>query len=138
MTSDNRRANISAELRRADEALAAARVLAAARLYADAISRAYYAAFHHARALLLAEGIEPRSHAGVERLLHRDLVRTGRFDADVARLLSRLMKYRQEADYTADYAFTEAAAMEEIQAAETFAAAARLRLQTEGWIAPAG
>lgn len=135
MTDDSRRANIMAELRRGGEALAAARVLQQAGLHADAISRAYYAAFHHARALLLQQGVEPLSHGGVERLLHRDLVRTGKLDADVARLLSRLMKYRHDADYTADFAFTATGAAEELQAAESFIAASLACLAAAGWIA---
>lgn len=69
MTGDNRRKNIAAEVRRGDESLESAEILVAAGKFADAISRAYYAAFHYARALLLTLGEEPKTHAGLERLL---------------------------------------------------------------------
>jgi uncharacterized protein (UPF0332 family) len=46
LTGDNRRKNIAVEATRGDESLEAARVLLATALYADAVSRAYYGAFH--------------------------------------------------------------------------------------------
>lgn len=75
--------------------------------------------------MVLASGEEPRSHVGLERLLHRDVVRTGALSADVAKLFSRLLKFRQDADYTAEFVFTPAGAAEEVAAAEAFVAAAR-------------
>ncbi len=134
MTKDNRRKNIAAEVRPGDESLESAQLLVDAGKLADAVSRAYYAAFRYARALLLTLGEESRTHAGLERLLHRDLVREGGLDADVARLFSRLQKYRQDADYTAEFVFTTTGAAEEVAAARTFVGEARRRLRAGGWI----
>ena len=131
MTKDNQRKNIAAEVARAEESRRSAAVLIAAGLCADAVSRAYYAAFHYGRAVLLSESEEPRTHGGVDRLLQRDFVRTGRFDADVAKLFTRLQRYRQDADYTSEYLFTPAAAAEEVAAAETFIIEARRFLSSE-------
>ncbi|HOC18006.1 MAG TPA: HEPN domain-containing protein [Vicinamibacterales bacterium] len=64
MTPENRRANADAEMARSGESLRAAALLVDAGLLHDAESRLYYAIYHAAVALLLAEGIEPRSHAG--------------------------------------------------------------------------
>jgi uncharacterized protein (UPF0332 family) len=134
VTEENRRKNIAAEVRRGGEALESAEILLRAGKYSDAISRAYYAVFHYARALLLMMGEEARTHAGVERLLQRDLVREGRMDPDVARLFSRLLQYRIDADYASEYVFTERSAMEELDAAERFIAAARQLLIDGGWL----
>lgn len=125
MTKDNQKKNVAAEVARGEESRRAASVLLAAGLAADAVSRAYYAAFHYARAVLLSASEEPRTHGGVDRLLQRDFVRTGLFEADVAKLFTRLQRYRQDADYTAEYVFTAASAAEEIAAAETFIGEAR-------------
>jgi hypothetical protein len=38
---------------------------------------------------------------GVHKLLHRDLVRDGLLDPDVAHLFSRLQRFRPDADYAA-------------------------------------
>jgi uncharacterized protein (UPF0332 family) len=134
VTHDNRRRNIAAEIRRGDEALRSADILLGAGQHADSVSRAYYGAFHYARALLLMLGEEARTHSGVERLLQRDLVREGRLDPETGRLLSRLMQFRVEADYTAEYLFTEEGAREELSAAGRFVAEATRVLRAGGWI----
>jgi uncharacterized protein (UPF0332 family) len=135
MTNDNRKKNIAAEVRRGNETLESATILLAAGKHADAISRAYYAAFHYARALLLMLGEEARSHGGIDRLLQRDLVREGRLDPEVARLFVRLMTFRLEADYTSEFVFTAQAAREELDAAERFIAEAKRLLREGEWIA---
>ena len=57
MTRSNRGANARAEAARGDDALRAAEALLGLDLPNDAVSRAYYAAFHYGRALLLSEGV---------------------------------------------------------------------------------
>ncbi|MGQ0506150.1 MAG: HEPN domain-containing protein [Myxococcaceae bacterium] len=81
MSPDNLVAQIKAERERGDAALAAAKTLLAADLYYDAASRAYYGAFHYARALCLASGDEPRSHQGVAHFLNMSYVRSGKLAA---------------------------------------------------------
>ncbi len=134
MTDANRRKNIEAEVSRGNESLESAELLLAAGKLADAVSRAYYAAFHYARALLLTLGEEARTHGGVERLLQRDLVRPGTLDPDVACLFSRLQKFRQDADYTAEFVFTVRSATEEVDAAKRFVAEAIVLLDRGGWV----
>lgn len=134
MTEENRRRNIASETKRGDDSLESAVILLAAGKLADAVSRAYYAAFHYARALLLTLGEEARTHGGLESLLHRDLVRPGTLDPEVARLFSRLQKFRQDADYTSEFVFTPVGAGEEVNAAKTFVDAARALLRRGGWL----
>lgn len=136
MTNDNRKKNIAAEVRRAEETLQAAQILFDAGKFADAISRAYYGAFHYARALLLMLGEEARTHGGVDRTLQRDLVREGLLDPEAARLLARLMTYRFEADYTAEYVFTPSFARDELDAAKRFVHEAKRILIEGAWIEP--
>jgi uncharacterized protein (UPF0332 family) len=134
MTSDQKRANIAAELTRGESSLRSAELLLAGGQYADAVSRAYYAAFHHARALILTLGAEAKTHTGVERLLQRDFVHGGALSPEVASLLSKLMTFRQNADYMAEYVFTETMAHEQVEGARTFVSATRVCLETGGWI----
>ena len=114
MTDANKRANIASELGRADESMRAARVLVDAALLHDAESRLYYAIYHAAVALLLTEGLEPRSHGGTASLLGLHFVKTGRMDPQDARLFARIQKYRLEADYGRDFVLTEAALREDL------------------------
>lgn len=134
MTNDQKRAAVAAEVARGDDALEEAELLLAAGKLAGSVSRGYYAAFHHARALLIAVGEEPRTHGGLSRLLQRDVVRSGRMAAETAALLSRLMTFRQDADYTAEYVFTATMAAQSLEDARTFVAAARAILVTDGWM----
>jgi hypothetical protein len=100
-----------------------------------AVSRAYFGAFHYARALLLTLGEETRTHRGVVQLLHRDLVREGKLDPNVASLLSQLQRFRQDADYSAEIVFTAEMATREVEAARTFVRTAREMLVRDGWLA---
>ena len=70
----------------------------------------------------------------MERLLQRDFVRGGALDPNTAKLFSRLQKFRQDADYTAEFVFTREGAAEEVAAARAFVAAAKAILATGGWL----
>lgn len=136
MTDDNKKQNIAIAVARGKEILEEAELLLAAGKHGGAVSRAYYAAFHFARALLLTSGEEPRTHGGLERLIHRDFVRAGKLSADVALRLSRLMKYRQDADYSAEIVFTASAAGDEVASARMFISAVTAILTADGWLSP--
>jgi uncharacterized protein (UPF0332 family) len=134
LTGENRRRNIAVEVAGGDEALRESEQLVTASMPTGAVSRAYFAAFHYARALLLTIGEEARTHRGVVQLLHRDLVREGKLDANVASLLSQLQRFRQDADYSAEMVFTSEMATRELDAARTFIATARELLVRDGWL----
>ncbi|HMA92675.1 MAG TPA: HEPN domain-containing protein [Polyangiaceae bacterium] len=133
MTNENRRQNIAIEVARGDASFESAEILLGAKKFADATSRAYYGAFHYARALLLMLGEEPVTHAGVERLIHRDLVRSGLLPPEVAREFSRLQKMRLDADYTSEFVFTSEGSTEDLSVARQFIEAARKVLREGGW-----
>lgn len=136
MTDDDKRSAIGAEVERGRAAARSARLLLREGELADAVSRAYHAAFHHARALLLTEGVEPRRHGTVDRLVQRDFVRTGMLAPKIATQLSTLQQQRQNADYTAEYVFTFDIARELVEAGEHYAAAVAALLIDGGWIPP--
>ena len=64
-----------------------------------AASRAYYAAFHAVSTLLAFEGHSLRKHSAVERAVHRDLVKTGRWAPEVGAAFSWLANLRYTGDY---------------------------------------
>jgi uncharacterized protein (UPF0332 family) len=106
MMDSNRAEGIAEELARAESALAASTLLADGGFPSDAVSRLYYSLLFRVRALLLTLGLEARSHEGALRLLSLHFVKTGRLDPAASHLFSRLMKYREEADYNPSYVFT--------------------------------
>jgi hypothetical protein len=125
VTGENRRLAAAEELARADEELAAARTLLDAGLFRPAMTRAYYAVFHAARALLFHEALEPRSHEGVLHLLNVHWIKGGRLETRWNRVLARLQKFREEADYGRSFVLDREALDEELAAAEGFCARAR-------------
>lgn len=107
MTEENKKANILLEMERSAQALREADVLAENGLVNGAVSRLYYSLLYGVRALLLAKGLEPRSHEGALRMFGLYFVKEGTFGTEDSHVFSRLMKYREEADYNAAYSFSK-------------------------------
>lgn len=87
-------------LERCWEELAAARLLAGKGFEAQAVSRAYFAAFFAAEAALMALGETRSKHAGVVSAFVHLLIRGGQLDEEIGRLLRSLFERRNEADYS--------------------------------------
>jgi uncharacterized protein (UPF0332 family) len=87
-------------LERCWEELAAARLLAGKGFEAQAVSRAYFAAFFAAEAALLALGETRSKHSWVLSAFVHLLVRGGQLDQEIGRLLRSLFERRNEADYS--------------------------------------
>jgi len=102
--------------------LAVARELLASGHFDDAVSRAYYAAFHSAQAALLAEGQKPETHRGVVTLFGLLLVQTGKIDRRFGRILSNLKDDRETSDYEAVSYIDEQTARDSVAEAEAFCA----------------
>ena len=114
--------SVQLELERARAALISARVLLGVSQYADAISRAYYAMFHAACALLASIGRTARTHDGLRALISEHFIRPGVLAHEHGRALSRMAGDRGEADYNVAAVFSEADVREDIVLAEKFLA----------------
>jgi len=122
VTGDNRERNAREELARAHTCLDEAHTLGQAHLPYGAASRAYYAVFHAARALLFSAGMEARTHRGVVAMVGEHFVKPGVLDSRMGRLLSRMQRDREDADYLAGAVFTESDAREMLTSAGSFLA----------------
>ena len=99
MTEEGRRESARSELELADEELRAAEGLLRDGVPRIAIARTCFAVFRALRAQLYAEGFEPRTHGGAQHLFNLHFVRTGGYEPSTSRLIARLQKYREDADY---------------------------------------
>ena len=115
-------------LAKADEKLGVADRLLAQNDFEDAVSRAYYAAFYAAQALLLSEGLESRSHGGLVALVGLHFVKTGRLEKKFGRYLSNLMEDRQQSDYNLFSGLEKQDAEQSLEEARAFVAETRLQL----------
>jgi len=107
MNESNKRANIREEVNRGNTSLRAALLLSKNNMFNDALSRLYYFILFHIRAVLLTKGLEPKSHEGALRLFALHFVKTEIFSPKDSHVFSKLMKYREEADYNPAYVFTK-------------------------------
>lgn len=107
MKDENVRLNIKEEIARAEEAYKSALILFENNLIKDAIARVYYYVLHMIRALLFTEDFEPKGYEGALRLLSLYFVKERIFSPEIAHIFSRIMKYREEADYNPFYVFSK-------------------------------
>jgi len=107
-------------LEKAEHALKVARDLLQLGHASDAVSRAYYAMFYAAQALLKSEGIEVIKHSGVESSFGYHFIKTGRIDSKYHKMLIRARRAREVADYDLQEETTESAASEIIEDCRDF------------------
>ena len=111
---------VAANVARADASLRAARELASGGYYDFAASRAYYAAFYGATALLLAEELEFRKHSGVISAIHQRFVKAGKLEERHGKDLNWLFELRGVGDYGCAMHVSQQDADRAIVAAEAF------------------
>ena len=120
--------NAAAEWRRGLQSLAAARLCHSNGLYADAISRAYYAVMHAAKAALELQDITVRTHSGVRSYFGRLIVTTRLVEPQWSDTIADLGDLRLVADYVVTTTFTESDARSACDRAEAFINRIRLLL----------
>jgi len=122
-----------AEWHRSRDSLGAAEVLARARYPADALSRAYYAILHAAKAALHVHDVAADSHSAVRRLFGLHLVRSGEIEPGWAAYLSEGLDDRLAADYNALTNVSDKEARENCKRARRFLDRVRSYLLKNGF-----
>ncbi|MBK1694721.1 hypothetical protein CKO09_08215 [Chromatium weissei] len=129
MTRDNQQ-EIIANIERAKQSLAAANALTTNGYYDFAASRAYYAAFYGATAVLLNEGLDFSKHSGVIASIHQRFVKTGKLSKEQGKNLNWLFEIRALGDYGGVAHVSELQAEQAIVAANQFLNAVLILLKT--------
>ena len=86
-------------IEKSDRSLMEADCLAEKRFYDSAVTRLYYACYYITSGLLIKNGIEATTHAGVKSMLALNFVRNGILDQKYIRVYSDLLNGRQLSDY---------------------------------------
>ncbi len=107
-------------LKKAERKFHVAQRLLAEGEYEDAVSRAYYAMFHAARAALSLEESFPRTHSGLVSDFGSKLVRTGKLPRDLGVSLSEAKSIRELADYALKPEITQEDAKHIVEVAKQF------------------
>ena len=134
MNEANKKDNVREEIAHANESMKAADLLFKNGFTRDAVARLYYSLLYTVRAMLLTKGLEPKSHEGALRLFGLHFVKQGSFEPKDSHVFSRLMKYRQEADYNPSYLFTPEDFIEFRKEAERLMQKITSRLEQEGYL----
>jgi uncharacterized protein (UPF0332 family) len=129
------KAFINGYIQKAEKKLEVAEKLSKSGDYEDAVSRAYYAVFHAAQALLLTEGERAESHKGVVTLFGLLFVKTGKFSKDMGKYLANLKDDRESGDYEIFSYIDEETAKTAIAEAKKFLNEARVYLKDLGVLA---
>jgi uncharacterized protein (UPF0332 family) len=119
-------------LARAEQALGAARTLAKHGYLADALSKAYYAMFYAASAMLSTEELSVSKHSAVIALFGERFAKPGRIDPGLHRMLIDMFDERQVADYGVEIEITPKQAEAGLCAASEFVEAIQSYLRSEG------
>ena len=109
-----------AEWRRAQASLGATDSCRRDGHYADAVSRAYYAVLHAARAALQLEEIETETHAATRNTFGLYIVQAGYVEPQLGSSLRLMSESRIGADYRVHRVFSEADANAAYEHAEYF------------------
>jgi uncharacterized protein (UPF0332 family) len=120
---------IAANLQRAEQSIAAARILASGGYDDFAASRAYYAAFYASTAVLLGEGLEVSKHIAVIASIHQRFVKTDKLDMEHGKTLNWLFELRGIGDYGGMAHVSRSEVIKAIDAAEKFLEAIKPLLQ---------
>ena len=126
------RVMVAAEWQRAWQALRAAEVLVREGLYADAVSRAYYATLHAAKAALFIHDVAAESHAAVRRMFGLHLIHSGEIESLWSSNLGESLDDRLAADYDASASFSLTEASQECQRTRAFLDRIHLNLLAQG------
>ena len=105
---------------KARSSLTAAQKLLEELLFAESISRSYYAMFYAAKALLLLDGIDVSKHSAVIAAFGREYAKTGKIDPRYHRMLLDGFEWRQKSDYDIYWLATREEAEKCLQNAEVF------------------
>lgn len=95
------------DLALAAETLGAAEYLLKGGYYNDAVSRAYYAMFYAARALLASRDLHPKGHKGLILQFGLEFVKKGFIEETYGRALSHAKERRETVDYNIEATMTK-------------------------------
>lgn len=112
---DESRANlVSYRIKRAHETLREVDYLLKGEFYNAAVSRLYYACYYVVVALLVANGLETQTHAGVKTVFSLNFVKPHLIDTDLSKTFFKLFDLRHNNDYE-DYCFCDRQTIEKIR-----------------------
>lgn len=111
---------VEALLAKARHALEVSEKLLGSEDFPDSASKAYYAIFYAAQALLKAHGFKAVKHSSVASILGQEFSKTGRINPKFHRIILKTRKVREIADYDTFSVVSESTARLTVEDARSF------------------
>ena len=102
----------------AGDCLKEALILMEAGEYKGTANRAYYAAFHALRAVLILDGYDSKKHSGIISKFRELYLKTELFDKNISDAISSLFRVRSSSDYDDFYIVSKQDAVKQTEYAE--------------------
>lgn len=104
-----------ARLAHSKECLFEAESLLNNEMYKGAANRAYYAAFHALRSVLILDDFDSKKHSGIIAKFRELYLKTDIFSKTISELISSLFRIRTASDYDDFYLVSKEEAAEQVQ-----------------------
>ena len=95
-----------------------AKLLLKAEEYKGAANRAYYAAFHSLRAVLILDSFDSKKHSGIIAKFRENYLKTELFNKEISDYISSLFRVRSASDYDDFYIVSKEEAISQVDKAE--------------------
>ncbi len=107
-----------ARITHAEDCLREANLLLKANEYKGAANRAYYAAFHSMRAVLILDGFDSKKHSGIISKFRENYLKAELFNKEISDYISSLFRVRSASDYDDFYVISKDEAISQVEKAE--------------------
>lgn len=107
-----------ARIAHANDCLREAKLLLNSEEYKGAANRAYYAAFHALRAVLILDEFDSKKHSGIIAKFRENYLKTELFNRDISDYISSLFRVRSASDYDDFYIVVKDEATQQVARAE--------------------
>jgi uncharacterized protein (UPF0332 family) len=121
-------------IKRSEAAIETVKILIDHKKYPDAVSKAYYAMFYAASALLRTKDLDVSKHSGVLSQFGLHFVKTGMIDKIHHKRLIKAFNDRDVADYRVMKEVIEQVAVQKLEDAQKFLEAIKAFLTNEGFL----
>lgn len=118
-----------ARISHSEDCLREAKLLLNANEYKGAANRAYYAAFHSLRAVLILDEFDSKKHSGIIAKFRESYLKTELFNKEISEYISSLFRVRSASDYDDFYIVSKEEAILQVEKAEKIVSQIKKYLQ---------
>ena len=120
-----------ARISHAEDCLREAHLLLDGNEYKGTANRAYYAAFHSLRAVLILDDFDSKKHSGIIAKFRENYLKTEIFSKEISDYISSLFRVRTASDYDDFFIVSKEDSISQLEKAEIIVAQIKTYLETK-------